>query len=175
MKKLDAESRLYVQKSIEQFVKDGINESNSTQKLIKNLKLQIHNLEQRAKKNIADDNSMVQMTKEELKGIPQAYLQEKLKPLPNKPGTYNVPLTRKDFSTMMVSLENSDSRKKLLLAKSKQLKDKNIPVLEKLILKRYQMSVLLGYDSYSEKVLEDHMAHDPLTVQNFENDLIKKI
>lgn len=37
------------------------------------------------------------------------------------------------------------------------------------------MSVLLGYDSYSEKVLEDRMAHDPLTVQKFENDLINKI
>ena len=61
---------------------------------------------------------MVQMSKEELEGVPEAYIRDKLKPLPKKPGFYNVPLTRKDFSTLMVSLKNSNSRKKLQLAKS---------------------------------------------------------
>jgi Zn-dependent oligopeptidase len=37
------------------------------------------------------------------------------------------------------------------------------------------MANLLGYSSYSEMILEPRMVKNPLTVQNFEDDLIKRL
>lgn len=54
-------------------------------------------------------------------------------------------------------------------------KDENVPILDKLVQLRHEMALVLGYSSYSEMVLENKMAKDPITVQKFEDDLINRI
>lgn len=41
--------------------------------------------------------------------------------------------------------------------------------------KRHEVSLLLGYSSYSEMVLEPRMAKSPMLVQQFEDDLTHRI
>lgn len=134
--------------------------------------MEIHDLEIKAKKNIADDHSRIALSEGELEGLSKSKLKSLKK---NKQGLLEIKLTQNEYATLMSQIKKPETREKLSFAKGNLLKDKNIPVLEKLVQKRYQESVLLGYDSYSEKVLEDHMAKNPSVVQDFENDLISKI
>ena len=55
------------------------------------------------------------------------------------------------------------------------MKNQNVPILEELVLKRYQLSIMQGYSSFSDMTLSGLMAKDTNTVQNFENDLISKL
>lgn len=50
-----------------------------------------------------------------------------------------------------------------------------MPILENLAKKKHELAVLLGYNSFSEFILEDRMAKTPQNVAMFEDSLTKKI
>ena len=60
---------------------------------------------------------------------------------------------------------------RLLLQKSIN----NAAKVNEIYAKRHDLSLLLGYSSYSEMVLKDRMADSPAKVQKFEEDLIELI
>ena len=99
----------------------------------------------------------------------------KLKPVPGKPGMRIVKLEKNFIGQVTKHLKQEETRKKLNFAQGQVNKDENVPILDKLVQLRQEMALTLGYSSYSEMILENKMAKDPMTVQKFEDDLIRRI
>ena len=64
-----------------------------------------------------------------------------------------------------------ETRKKLNYAFGIRCVEKNIPLLEELVQKRHELSLILGFSSFSDSILSLRMAKNPLNVQKFEQDL----
>ena len=75
----------------------------------------------------------------------------------------------------MKQIKSEDTRKMIDYALGVQNKEKNVPILESLAKKKHQLALILGYNSFSEFILEDRMAKTPQTVADFEDKLTKKI
>ena len=71
--------------------------------------------------------------------------------------------------------ESEEARKKLFMKYYNRASDKNLVVLEKLILNRREMVERLGYKTFSEYRLATRMAQNPKTVWDFENGFIERV
>ena len=71
-------------------------------------------------------------------------------------------------------VKDEATRKRLSEAYGNRAKA-NTPLIERIVELRHEMSLLLGYSSFSQYTLEKKMAKNPETVQKFEEDLANLI
>ena len=57
------------------------------------------------------------------------------------------------------------TRKKINYAQGQVNQADNVPILDELVQLRHEMALILGYSSYSELILDNKMAKNPLAVQ----------
>ena len=72
-------------------------------------------------------------------------------------------------------VKDAETRRRIVHAKESMCQEKNVPLLEDLIIKRAEIAHILGYDSFSKYALEDKMAKLPETVEKFEEQLSEKL
>jgi peptidyl-dipeptidase Dcp len=117
--------------------------------------------------------------KEDLKGIPEAILQQyeddaKEKGLEG----YIITLQYPSYLPAMTYAENRELRKELALANGKKSFDggefDNQSLIKEIIKLRQEKAELLGYKNYAEFVLEERMAQSPAKVFEFLNELLEK-
>jgi len=72
--KLDKESQRYVNKTLDKFVKNGVNLSGEKREKLVSLDKEISDLETTAEANIAGDKSKIKMSEAELKNLPKETL-----------------------------------------------------------------------------------------------------
>lgn len=124
---------------------------------------QISELEQKAESNINENKSKVELSEAELEGLPENEM-SKLKPVPGKAGYKIVKLEKNFIGQVTKHLKLESTRKKLNYAQGQVNKAENVPILDKLVQLRHEMALVLGYSSYSELILENKMAKNPVAV-----------
>ncbi len=132
------------------------------------LEKQLNKLELDFEKNIADDETVVPLTPDELKGVPQDILDHSIK-------SNGLILYKPDEATygrVMDHCLNPLTRHKVWLAFRRRGGQKNIHVLEQMILLRDQSAHLLGFRNSVDMVLATRMAKDSGTVAKFYADLM---
>lgn len=80
-----------------------------------------------------------------------------------------------DIQEAMRLVKDADERRILATTKDSFVQQKNEPILNRIVILRSEEARLLGYNSYSGYALEDMMAKDPDTVENFLEDLITRV
>ena len=117
--------------------------------------------------------------KDELKGIPEAILQQyegdaKEKGLEG----YVITLQYPSYLPAMTYAENRELRKELALANGKKSFDggefDNQNLIKEIVKLRQEKAELLGYKNYADFVLEERMAQSPAKVFEFLNELLEK-
>jgi peptidyl-dipeptidase Dcp len=82
------------------------------------------------------------------------------------------------YSAVMKYAQNRDIRKKMYMANGsvalKGGETDNRAVIDEIVKLRGERARILGYDSYAQMALEDRMAKDPKTVNNFLSSLLEK-
>ena len=122
-------------------------------------------------KNIADDESVVYLTEDELAGVPQSFLDT----LPRSGGLILVPLKGAALGRVLGLCEVEETRKKIGVAAGRRAGTKNVEILERLIALRSTKAQLLGYDHIADYQTETRMAKDADSVWAFYAELRPKL
>ena len=123
-------------------------------------------------KNIREYKDPLYVTREQLKGLGEDYIQKLQK---NADGKYVVTLDYPDVVPFMKSAEDEEARKELEYKYNRRGGEKNVELLEKSLTLRRDAAHLLGYKTYADLQLEDRMAKTPKNVMTFLKDLQKKL
>ena len=124
-------------------------------------------------RNIAEDDSKVELSLDELAGLSETML-EKLAKVPGKPDHRYVSMKAPEVTPAMRDIKNETVRRRLLMARS-SVAAENVEILEDLVEKRTKLARELNSTSYSRMVTKSLMSKTPETVQAFEEKLANRI
>lgn len=122
--------------------------------------------------NMSNESYSKIMTKDELKGLPQEYMDDHQQ----EDGMYKVTLKYPDYIPIMEYGDNRMTRQEMHRQfKSRCIKE-NTPIIENVYGKtRPRLAEILGYKSYSDYALVTSMAETTENVNKFLYDLLKKV
>lgn len=123
-------------------------------------------------RNIAEFDDGIEVTREQLAGLPDAYI-ERLRPGAAK-GTYRVSLDYPEITPFMESAHDRSLREKLLRKNWNAVRDENRPLLEEALGIRRRIAALLGTPTWAHFAMEPKMA-DPDRVAAFYAELVPPI
>lgn len=121
--------------------------------------------------NINEARAPLDFTAEELAGVPASFLES-----PNvkqADGRYRVMANVTwHYQAVMESADNPDVRRRVLTARYQLAREKNTPVLAKLVVLRADIAHRLGYANWADYQTETRMAGSGAAALKFENDLV---
>lgn len=131
---------------------------------VKKLMKELIAIEQDYEKNLREVNDALEVTEEELNGLPDDY---KARLKRTDKGGYLVTMNYPDYVPFMQNAESSDARRRLEFMFNNRCQDKNTRLMEDAIVLRRKISKLLGYSTFADYVLDDRMAKNSATVLDF--------
>ena len=179
---LNEEQKMLLNETYKGFVRSGaLLNKDDKKKLEKiNMDLSIKSL-QFGQNALASTNAYFKhiTNKEELKGIPEAILEQYEEDAKEKGMEgYVITLQYPSYLPAMTYVENRELRKELALANGKKSFDggefDNQNLIKEIVKLRQEKAELLGYKNYANFVLEERMAKSPEKVFEFLNELLDK-
>lgn len=153
------------------FKRMGFNLPKSKQEKLKKIIKEISKLEIDFSKNISEYKDFILCSEEEIKGLPENFVQT----LEKVDGKYKITL---DYPIIGPFLQYADSR-----AKRKEITDKNykkggkgnVKILAQIVKLRDEKAKILGFKNFTDFNLGERMAKNETTVRKFVEGLIKKL
>jgi len=179
---LNEEQKMLLNETYKGFVRSGalLNEEDKKKLEKINMDLSIKSL-QFGQNALASTNAYFKhiTNKDELKGIPEAILQQYEEDAKEKGlKGYVITLQYPSYLPAMTYAENRELRKELALANGKKSFDggefDNQNLIKEIVKLRQEKAELLGYKNYADFVLEERMAKSPEKVFEFLNELLDK-
>ncbi|KAI9197197.1 Thimet oligopeptidase [Polychytrium aggregatum] len=165
----DEDSRL-VEKTLQDYERNGLGLSQDRQDRLRKLRMRISELCLEFSKNLADDRTVVKLTRDELEGLPEAFLQGLEKATEDGIDKYIVTMKYPDIIPVMKLAKRDETRKRLYIANSTRCAP-NIDIMQEVIQLRNQCATLMGCSSHAEFQLQPKMAKTPEQVLTFLNKL----
>lgn len=162
---LDSLDKRFVSHMLRDFKRSGVNLDEQSRKRIRKLNEEILVLGQTFNKNIREDiRSLTVNTVEDLKGMPQDFIDKLARDDQGKP----ILSTRYPEYFPVMQYADSDE---LRLAYYKLFRQRGYPanheVLKNLISKRHELAQTLGYSNYAAYIMDDLMIGNPSNAENF--------
>lgn len=155
---LSKEERYFLNHTLEQFEGYELTQLSKELALLNSLYIQAVNR----------DESYIEASFDDLKGLDEEFILS----LPqNEQGKYRLGINYTIYFKVMDYCEVPLTRQRFWIAFNNRAASENIPLLQKLLLKRQEWARQLGYKSYAEWDLSDQMAKSPERVEAFLNDL----
>lgn len=168
---LNHEQRYFLEQAMIGFKRGGLELDDEMLERVKEVKKELTSLTLDFDKNIAEDNRTIELTKQELDGLPDDFIAAlKL----TSHGTYIVGIDYPSYFPVMQQATKSDTRKKMYHASNNRGYPANEELLKKIIAKRDELAQLLGYQSFAHYELAEQMVKSPERAQAFLDDLIKR-
>lgn len=173
-KSLSGERAYFVKRMLRQFSLNGMNLPAAQRDSLKMTNTRINELSVEFQKNIAGDKTHVSFSKnEEVAGLSEDFLQSFREA--SEEGGYSFDLSTPTYTTFMSQCTNTESRKKMYLAKMNIGGKTNEELLVKILKLRTFKANLLGFKTYSEYATADIMAQNTKNVWDFEKGLAKDL
>lgn len=120
--------------------------------------------------NINASNEVILIDTEGVEGLPENFKSA------YKVGDfqYEIPVKTSTLESIMNNAKNEETRKSFYKKFYNVAADKNLAILDKLVLKRYELTNVMGFPSYATYNLKPKMAGKPEVVWGFLNDLVDK-
>eukprot|EP01112_Ceratiomyxa_fruticulosa_P019252 TRINITY_DN6277_c0_g1_i3.p1 TRINITY_DN6277_c0_g1~~TRINITY_DN6277_c0_g1_i3.p1 ORF type:complete len:752 (+),score=161.54 TRINITY_DN6277_c0_g1_i3:2123-4378(+) len=173
--KLAPEDHRFVEKTLLDFKRAGLALPQDKRDELKKLKERISELCIQFQRNVNEDTSFVQLTREELEGVPDAALGGYEEQEVDGKKVFKVTMKYPDYFPAMKYSKLEETRKKLDKCYGTRCMAQNTPILEEIIALRHQAAHLLGYPTHAHYVHEIRMAKKPENVQNFYDGLRPKL
>ena len=170
-KKLTGYKAKFVKETVEDFERNGFALSEEKREVLKVINDKISDLSLFFQKNISSVDDVLIVEETDMGGLQEDYI----KSHKTDDGKYKIDLSYPSYRPFMKYSKSDASRKELYKMFRNRAAAENLEILNKVLMLRKQMAELLGYDTYAEYRVEDRMAKSPLTVWDFENDLIDKV
>ncbi|OGS07106.1 MAG: hypothetical protein A2270_03835 [Elusimicrobia bacterium RIFOXYA12_FULL_51_18] len=153
-----------LEKRLREFKRNGLGLETRKKNKVKKLRKELVGLCVEFQKNIREVTDVLEVTAEELEGLPQDYT-ARLKRTGN--GGYLITTDFPDYIPFMENAESEDARRRLYLMFSNRCAGANVRLLEEALSLRRKVAKLLGYTSFADYVLDDRMAKNSETVFDF--------
>lgn len=161
--RLAGERMKLLRDTLRDFRRAGMLLSRKKRDALKSLQMELAKLSIEFEKNIRDDETRVLLTRAELKGMSADWL----KTQPHTGNVYLVGLDYPSFLPLMDYCDVENTRKKAWIAYKRRGGKKNVKVLERILLLRFQIAKMLGYKNPAEFETEIRMAKNPAAVFAF--------
>ncbi len=165
VKHADANTRYAVAKTLRDFRLSGVDKDAATRKKIAGLREELVAIGQDFDKNIRNDSRSIKVASAaELGGLPEDYIKAHT---PGPDGQITISIEYPDFFPVMSYAKSGDLRKRLLKEFLNRAYPANIPVLDHMIAKRYELARLLGFKTWAEYATRDKMIGNDKNVASF--------
>lgn len=168
---LSAQERYYLEKTMEDFKRNGLDLPADKLDEVKKIKKELAALQLDFEANIAKDNSNIKVTRDELAGLSDEFINSLKK---TEDGLFILGVDYPTFFNVMENCTVESTRKSLDHAFENRAYPVNHKILEQVIAKRNQMAQLLGYNSFADYDLGDQMVKTVDRAENFIFSLMEK-
>jgi Zn-dependent oligopeptidase len=163
--KADQPTRYFVERTLQDFRRSGVDKDDATRKQIADLLQQLTEIGQAFEKNIrGDSRSILLDSTADLAGLPEDFIQSH-KPGPD--GKIKITIEYPDLFPVIRYAKSSEVRRRLMTEDQNRGYPANMAVLDSLISKRYQLARLLGYPNWAEYITENKMIENATNASNF--------
>lgn len=167
-----ADQKRLASETLRGFEKNGMNLDDAKLAQVTKLKQDLASLQAKFALNLNNDDTSVRYTADELKGVPQNFLDR----LPKDPsGLYIVAANEANYPQVMQYATDANTRKRMIEANYDRAATENTGLLEQAISLRHQIAQLLGYKTWADAQLDGRMAKSSANVLDFLNGLKDKL
>ncbi len=168
---LDREQQRMVDDTMRGYRRAGLALPAAERKEVERLRKDLSALETQFAVNLNGARAPLDFTAAELAGIPPSFLESPGVKQPD--GRYRV-MANITWHAVVIAenVDNADVRLRVLTARSNLARDKNTPVLAKLVVLRADIAHRLGYANWADYRVETRMAKTGATAVKFEEDLV---
>ncbi len=169
--KLDSEEQRLLDEQMRSYRRAGLALPTAERAEVEKLRKELTNLVTEFSVNINEARGPIDFTAEELAGVPASFLEgEGVK---QADGLYRV-MANVTWHAVAVAenADNPETRRRLAVVRGQLGREKNVPVLKKLVALRAAIARRLGYASWADFQIETRMAKTGAAVVKFEEDLV---
>jgi len=134
----------------------------------KTLKAEINELSSRYSTNMNNAGELLILDEEGAAGLPENFKQSHRA----GEGTFEIPVIPATRQPVLNNAASEDTRKAYYIKYQNRAYQENLPLLDSLVQKRYELAKIMGFDSYAQYTLTLKMAREPQRVWKFLNDLV---
>ncbi len=161
----DAATKHYVTRTLRDFRLAGVDKDEATRDRIKKINAELVEISQEFDRNIRDDKRSVTVkSAAELDGLPADYI---ARHKPEADGTIRITTDYPDAVPVFSYAKNEALRKNLYMEYNNRAHPKNLDVLDRLIARRHDLAVLIGYPSWADYITADKMSGSAANAQSF--------
>lgn len=169
-KELTGHRKTYVDDVMQLFEHAGVKLEPEPLKRFKELKAEISKLSSEYSTNMNTANAILVLDEAGAAGLP-----ENFKASYAVEGTgYEIPVIPATRGPVLNNASVEETRRMYLWEYQTRASDENLPILDELVRKRYELARLMDRNSYATYSLSLKMAKNPETVWNFLDDLIRR-
>lgn len=168
------EDKLLIEKTLEDFERNGLALSEDLQAELKQLNERLVEVTSKISKNITDDAGKISLTKDELAGAPEAFLNS-IKD-PKTPNVYTISTKLSDqVRNAMESVTVEETRKKILITQSSRAKEVNRELIQETLQLRAKIASLLGFNNWADYQIAPKLAKNAANATEFLDQLASRL
>ncbi len=161
----DEETRRYVEHTLRDFRRAGVDRDDATRQRVKNLHEELVALGQEFNRNIRSDTRFIYLdSQKDLSGLPEDYVDAHH---PNDDGKIRITTNYPDLVPFMNYAHDGDCRRRLHFEYNNRAFPQNLSVLAKILQCRHELASLLGHPSWASYVTEDKMIRSADGIREF--------
>lgn len=169
--KLDAQQQRLVDFTLRDYRRAGLALPAAERAVVEQLRKSLSELEQQFSVNINEARAPLDFTAEELAGVPATFLGSP--GVKQADGRYRLqPQVTFHVTAIAENADNPETRRIVSLARNRLAREKNIPVLAKLVALRADIAHRLGYATWADYRTETRMSGRAAVAVKFEEDLV---
>jgi thimet oligopeptidase len=149
---------------IESFEDSGVSLPLEKRERFKEISDRLTELGQEFAKNIRENDSRIQFTAEECRGLPQAWLDRVTR---DEEGNYVVGFDYPDYVPFMMNAQDEEARRRYWFANTLRGTPRNLDVLDEIVALRKEIADLYEVPSFAHYVTKRRMVESPDTVTRF--------
>ncbi|MCP4602010.1 MAG: Zn-dependent oligopeptidase [Proteobacteria bacterium] len=162
---LDPQSRRFVEHSLRDFRRAGVDKDDPVRQRIKALNEELVTSGQEFNRNIRSDTRFITLTDpDDLAGLPMDYIDAHKK---GEDNTIRITTDYPDLVPFMSYAKSGSHRKKLHFENQNRAFPDNIAVLEKILARRHELAKILGHQSWASYAAEDKMIRKAEEIARF--------
>ncbi len=146
------------------YKRNGLALDDAGQAKVRELNAKITKLGQQFDENLASSTVTIDATEKDLEGLPKPYLDSHK---PGADGKIKVSTDYPDYFPVIQYAKNRTFALELYKKFDNRAQEKNLPLLDQLLVTREEKAKLLGYATWADYVLEPRMAKSPKVVADF--------